>query len=1069
MKKLFLPFALVVLTVFLFAWRASRPASYRLFSARPSHLGAQASHPRMKFRGVIGPLDWLRLKDDSNTVNQLPLNNAAFTTNLQNFLGKENANRDQEHGFVNYVDNFSPNSIANACLGTTGAGLTMALGNCIAYNAGYRSTCGIGNNLGLPIAANGTADCPGGNSITFANNSVTWVAMDENTTGNNAGIPNFTRVTGTHYLTDAIDIVAPAMAADSQLLMQVTTANGSITAVRDLRVTSPIFPVGPYPIPVTGFGVVADGRYVFDAAGNGTTTVSSTTVNTAVTGYGGFSSARDVGKSVTAVNPATGAVLANTTIVSVTNATTIVLGATVANIGSSTIFLCWGTDNSTNAQIGIDAIELNGSAGVSPGGTLYWPRPKAIGLFYYFATTTGLQMNGSTPTIVSQSRPVSMIGDPGTAVGDDNGFTNMNVSTFLFPAIPVTAPNVAATAGFLNYIGAVGCLTQAKLQDLGFLSYDDGTAGVGQGPVAINVTSQDGVFLGTQGHPLYFGPTGGGIQFVNAPNIPSCSIAVAGNGYSETDEIHAYFEYSAQAIRYIVQIGAITTTTSGPITLGSTPVTIPVVSTTGFPPSNAFGIGVTVLNAAGGAYPFLGPNVACFGVTSNSLTGCVSGDLGTIGNGATIAMTGHPSFNGTGCRFCYINRYNTPPGLASIYFGPNSNVYDAPMDVHFFGNGSTSVLFQNDSPGIFGAIPWLYGTITGEGGGFLGTGIPFRLRGQTLVNQMPGSLWASNDLAAESGVQRNLIPNSEANGSTSWSLSDWVTGAGVLPDGGNGFLLTGTGATATPIAVSTPIAVDGNQVTGGQMTAGSTTLYSASGAWDPTRDLYKFIQVPGAGPSPGGSAGTVVGQIIAVPTSAATSVVLNIAAANTVTNATVNWGQEYSVSAYTDQEQGTVVGGGGYGPMLVLTTGSGTLLAFAGFSNALGPGDRARLEISNIIPPTNSVRVEFSANGAVIASGRTVTFSEPLLEATAYPMAYVPSVIFPTPLPTPPFYIGAYTTSPTPEIVGIPCNAAVNGLPFLITNQVAGTPAPYMTPVATPSEGEQAWAWCDAPTFSFRF
>src|ERR1019366_192782 len=62
-----------------------------------------------------------------------------------------------------------------------------------------------------------------------------WLAMDENTAGNNSGIPNFTRVTSTHYLLDCVDATQPVMAADSQLLMKVVTAGGAITPVYDLR------------------------------------------------------------------------------------------------------------------------------------------------------------------------------------------------------------------------------------------------------------------------------------------------------------------------------------------------------------------------------------------------------------------------------------------------------------------------------------------------------------------------------------------------------------------------------------------------------------------------------------------------------------------------------------------------------------------------------------------------------------------------------------------------------------------------------------------------------------------
>ena len=168
--------------------------------------------------------------DDSNTVNSLSTVNPALSTyggsaypgQIYSSLAQEDANRWYEQGLPNLV---STKANASACLGVAGAGLTMTPTACVAYNAGYRGT-----------------DI---HSITFANNATIWVAMDENVTGNNAGLPNFTRVASTHYLTDAIDATQPAMAFDSQLLMKVTTAGGSIVAVQDLRkLTAVTVPAG---------------------------------------------------------------------------------------------------------------------------------------------------------------------------------------------------------------------------------------------------------------------------------------------------------------------------------------------------------------------------------------------------------------------------------------------------------------------------------------------------------------------------------------------------------------------------------------------------------------------------------------------------------------------------------------------------------------------------------------------------------------------------------------------------------------------------------------------------------
>lgn len=156
---------------------------------------------------------------------------ASFGPSLYTFLANEDAARWLEQGGGNFVSILAQ---ANACLGTTGAGLTMTPVACVAYNGGWRST-----ETG---------------SITFPNSSTCFVAMDDNITGSNGGLPNFGRVAGTHYLTDCIDVVTPTMPANAQLLMKVLTSGGSITAVTDLRLTAAAFSGGG------GFtGVVTDG------------------------------------------------------------------------------------------------------------------------------------------------------------------------------------------------------------------------------------------------------------------------------------------------------------------------------------------------------------------------------------------------------------------------------------------------------------------------------------------------------------------------------------------------------------------------------------------------------------------------------------------------------------------------------------------------------------------------------------------------------------------------------------------------------------------------------------------
>ena len=138
---------------------------------------------------------------------------AAFGSSLYTFLAAEDANRWAEQGFGNAVSEVAN---ANACLGSTSAGLTMTPTSCVAYNDGYRST-----ETG---------------SITFPDASTCWISMDYNTSGSNAGLPASTRVAGTHYLRDCSSGSAPSEPANAQLLMEVVTSGGAITTVTDLRV-----------------------------------------------------------------------------------------------------------------------------------------------------------------------------------------------------------------------------------------------------------------------------------------------------------------------------------------------------------------------------------------------------------------------------------------------------------------------------------------------------------------------------------------------------------------------------------------------------------------------------------------------------------------------------------------------------------------------------------------------------------------------------------------------------------------------------------------------------------------
>ena len=151
--------------------------------------------------------------DDSNTVNALPIaGTSSFASSTILFLKQEDANRWLEQKF--------PNFVSSGCVGITSPGLILTPTACIAYNAGFRST-----ETG---------------AITLNDNSSTWVAMDENTSGSNAGLPNFTRAGSTHYLLDTLDVSQPTMPNDAQLIARVTTLGGAITAIdQSMKKTSP--------------------------------------------------------------------------------------------------------------------------------------------------------------------------------------------------------------------------------------------------------------------------------------------------------------------------------------------------------------------------------------------------------------------------------------------------------------------------------------------------------------------------------------------------------------------------------------------------------------------------------------------------------------------------------------------------------------------------------------------------------------------------------------------------------------------------------------------------------------
>jgi hypothetical protein len=142
------------------------------------------------------------------TINTLPNSNATFLTDLRTFLQDEDAAR-----FRNMFTDF----VVSGGTHSTGAGLTKTPTALVAYPGGYYTT--------------------ESGSITYPQSDTCYVIAHKDLTGN-AG--TYTRVTGTHYLTDCDSGAEPTLPSNSVRLMTVITDASSVTTVTDRRTTTPI-------------------------------------------------------------------------------------------------------------------------------------------------------------------------------------------------------------------------------------------------------------------------------------------------------------------------------------------------------------------------------------------------------------------------------------------------------------------------------------------------------------------------------------------------------------------------------------------------------------------------------------------------------------------------------------------------------------------------------------------------------------------------------------------------------------------------------------------------------------
>jgi len=180
---------------------------------------------------------------DADAFSTLPAANGTFLTDLQTFLREEDALR--------FNDQFSGMVVSGGLHATAGS-LTSPAFATVAYCGGFRIS-----------QASAT--------ITYADAETTWVIAHVDAAGN---VGTFTRVGTSHYLIDASSSSRPALPANAVWLMEVTTAGGAITTVKDLREMAPRPPI----INVLDYGAVPDWN---GATGTDNTTGLQNAINAA--------------------------------------------------------------------------------------------------------------------------------------------------------------------------------------------------------------------------------------------------------------------------------------------------------------------------------------------------------------------------------------------------------------------------------------------------------------------------------------------------------------------------------------------------------------------------------------------------------------------------------------------------------------------------------------------------------------------------------------------------------------------------------------------------------------------